>query len=124
MKVLGGKIDVKSEYGKGSTFVVELDFEWLPVASKVKDDNSSSSSLTIRNRSNKKYKVLCVDDNYINRKLLCKFITTDEVMSWCIDVHEAKNGQIALEKVLKGESDNHPFDLVLMDLTVSMVQEY
>lgn len=111
--MMGGTIEVQSELGKGSEFVVVFDF---PVVSE----------LTLENDTNEKkeekidlsgMKVLLVDDNDFNREI-ASIILTDEK----INVTEAVNGKEAFDKIQKSKKGD--FDLVLMDVQMPILNGY
>ena len=57
------------------------------------------------------YSILIVEDNKLNQQVILGFLAETRVN---IDV--ADNGLQALEKLVQGESNQQPYDLVLMDL--------
>ena len=55
-------------------------------------------------------KILIVDDNFINRKILLKFLEDKG------EVDIAVNGLEAMEAIKLGHSEGAPYDLVLLDI--------
>ena len=96
-ELMGGRLTVRSTVGKGSTFSVELE---LPLG--------DSSLSTERVSPPSGCRVLVVDDNPTNRKLLLAILR-----EWDCEVVVAGNGEDALEQVEgKGATG---FDLILSD---------
>jgi PAS domain S-box-containing protein len=108
-KLMGGSIGVKSSYGNGSTF-------WFSVSLKIADpqidrhqpaavssSSDSSSSCIVQNE--KPLSILIAEDDLVNQKLICKFLTK---MGHKPQV--ASNG----EDILKLFSCSQ-FDIIIMD---------
>ena len=102
VSLLGGKLQVESETGKGSSFYFNLDFEpalTTTVASPAPTTEKPAGDI-------RGIKILVVEDNEINATILKTFLK-----KWEVQVKEAGNGIHALEMV-----KYHRFDLILMDL--------
>ncbi len=111
VELKGGTINIISEYEKGTSVMVNLNFK-LPEPNKVQDDFSSSNS-GIYELQNKK--ILVVEDNPVNqlvmRSILKKWKNTGFEM--------ANNGFLGLEKLRQEH-----FDLILMDLQMPEMDGY
>ena len=104
---MGGSIDVKSEKGKGTTFIIHLGFNIL-------DENEyrylqNSSKENIENIDLTGRKVLLVEDHPINAEIAKKVLEKKNMV-----VFKAEDGQIGLDKFIS--SNEGFFDIILMDI--------
>ncbi|WP_432223027.1 ATP-binding protein [Flavobacterium sp. TMP13] len=100
VEVLGGKIKLKSEVDKGSSFTFSLKFEINFAAIAVKE------ALTYNAEVLKNKRILLIEDNKINQMITKKMLENKEMECIIID-----NGELAIE-TLKTEK----YDLILMDV--------
>ena len=103
VELMGGKIIVSSVFGKGSTFDV-----YIPQKLGNKE-NIVRETLSIEDKPVVDYtgkKVLVVDDNKLNIKVLRKAIA-----SFNFEIDECYDGLQALDKIA-----NNKYDLILMDI--------
>lgn len=107
--MMGGKINVQSQYGKGSIFMVAIP----QTIAEVEMPLTNTQALDLRRINDaliEKYKgmhILIVDDNKLNIKVARKAIAD---FGFIID--EALDGNECLEKIQNGEK----YDLILMDI--------
>ena len=107
--MMGGKINVQSQYGKGSIFIVTIP----QTIAEVEMPLTNTQALDLRRINDaliEKYKgmhILIVDDNKLNIKVARKAIAD---FGFIID--EALDGNECLEKIQNGEK----YDLILMDI--------
>lgn len=100
IELMNGKIYVKSEYGKGSKFTVEL----CQKIAKLNDENKVIE--VDKNKDFSKKKVLIVDDNKLNIKVAAR-----SLQDFDFEIDEAISGLECLEKVKTKD-----YDLILMDI--------
>ena len=115
VEMMGGKINVQSQFGKGSIFMIQVPQKISKVAPPVTEEellNTAKSLYTTKpkmeeviNIENKK--ILVVDDNKLNIKVARRAL---QDFNFIID--EASNGLECIEKI---ESGNN-YDLILMDI--------
>ena len=100
-RMMDGDVTVSSELGKGSTLTLQILAEaGVEQASIRKAEAAPSSVVRIGAR------VLIVDDNTVNRQVARLFLAP-----LGLELHEALNGQEALDRLAAGH-----FDLVLLDV--------
>jgi len=100
VELMGGELSVESVLNEGSTFFFTIELE-------------PSQHETAPNLSTAKDygRVLIVDDNYTNRKLLTQVFT-----QWQIDYAQAKSGTEALVALSTATTENTPFTTVIIDM--------
>lgn len=108
LNLMGGKIGLDSEVGKGSRFFFELEFDLaeleLTPPSKVENSTPSFKSLHL----------LMAEDNEVNSLVLGKIIK-----KWGYTFERAHNGQEAVEAVKNGK-----FDCILMDIQMPVMDGF
>ena len=110
LKLMDSKIEVKSKIQEGSEFYFRLKLaipEFKEREIKLKQINSTEKNL-------KGLRLLIVEDNAINIKVLEKFLS-----KWNLQIHTAMNGKIAVDKVIVED-----FDVILMDLQMPEMDGY
>ena len=95
-KLMNGYIKVKSQEGKGTSFIVSLKIQ----KSTIKEMRSETKNINLKDK-----KILIVDDNNINQMVISKFLDILKIQHKCLD-----SGFLALEENLK------EYDLVFMDI--------
>ena len=107
VQLMGGDIQVESEYGKGTTFTVTM--MQKVVTRETIDDNpinrEALKQVDMRMFESENFRVLVVDDNIINRKVVVKMM-----VDYKFTIHEAD----CAKKAIALASENK-YDLILMD---------
>lgn len=110
---MNGKIDVKSEFGKGSSFIVTLPYKEMELtsieASAGASEKSKNSKLAFD-----RFRLLVAEDNQMNQMLLHHILD-----QWHVDYEMMDDGEKVIAK-LKEEK----FDLVLMDIQMPVMDGY
>lgn len=120
MHILGGKIEVTSAPGKGSTFLITLPLQpqgvnFQPLAAKAKAPQAEIASPTSKKKAQKREAlILVIDDDAATRRAM-RYILEDEGYH----VGFAENGEAALLA-----AQREPPDLILMDIMMPNLDGY
>ncbi|MBN2174560.1 MAG: PAS domain S-box protein [Bacteroidales bacterium] len=109
--LLDGKINVESEIGKGSRFILELHFQTKKVQ---KEGSIMDENIEKKEEKDRKLKILLAEDNEANQFLIKAISKTK---NWEIDVVD--NGEQAVEKYRLSQ-----YDLILMDVQMPVMNGY
>jgi len=112
VRLMGGEITVRSELGKGSSFDFELPVE-VVAAAEVQSAQATRRVVGLE-PGQPLYRLLAVDDEEVNRKLLVKML-----VPLGFELREAVNGQQALETWERW--DPH---LIFMDMRMPVMNGY
>lgn len=121
VNLMNGTINVQSTFGEGSIFIVNLPQKISKITDiylEAKNYNFNQKSTFVENNENvevlsddisqeNKIKILIVDDNKLNVKVVFKLLTGQPYT-----IEECYSGQECLNKIKEG---NH-YDLILMDI--------
>ena len=119
--MLGGGLEVDSELGKGCTFTLRIptgeiegvalrDTAPAPVPELATGDKKKACPSKIDTR------ILVVDDNAVNRKLVSSILG-----KFGATVHCVNNGQLAVDEMTRPLASEETYDLVLMDIQMPVL---
>lgn len=107
----GGTIQVISELGKGTEFIIYIDFD------RAEETREKESQPELLNSNYQNKRVLLVEDNELNRE-----ITMEIMKESGLQVETAEDGEKALEMV-QNSSEGY-YDLILMDIQMPHMDGY
>ena len=121
VEMMGGKINVESQFGKGSIFMVQIPQKIKTLTKHIREEelirNEKIHQETARNtqntvvlNSNINYsnkKVMIVDDNALNIK-----VAKRALKDFNLNIVESMSGQECLDKI----KESNDYDLILMDI--------
>lgn len=123
-QMLGGDITATSEFGVGSTFVLEIATEPCPgttmltcqpetrdVIARTRPATETGPRLAGR--------ILLAEDVLANQKLIAFLL-----QKWGADVHVVDNGALAVNSALSAREAGSPYDLILMDIQMPEMDGY
>jgi signal transduction histidine kinase/ActR/RegA family two-component response regulator len=120
IEVLGGTLQVESEFGRGSTFCVRLPaargtslHPTLSARASAAEEQRAEPSLP------RGLRVLLAEDGPDNQKVLGFMLK-----KLGVDACTVQNGQLALEAALEAEALGDPFRVVLMDMQMPVLDGY
>jgi len=111
LELLGGKIRIESDKGKGATFFITIPYKPVNQES-IKNSTENNSKKIVKTKN--KYTVLIVEDEETNYLYINTFLNYYELN---LTILHAKHGQEAVEICKK----NQEIDLVLMDLKMPVM---
>ena len=108
IEMMGGKINVSSQFGVGSIFMVAIPQKISKISKpEGEQELSDTAKLAQSNFDLGQRRVLIVDDNNLNIK-----VATKALKDFNFDLDSCNSGQECLDKVASGEH----YDLILMDI--------
>ncbi|MEZ6114499.1 MAG: ATP-binding protein [Pirellulaceae bacterium] len=129
-EMLGGDIQVRSTPGRGSTFAVTIAARGLHDANALRDGQNTGNggnSVVVGSDAasppepaeSLDCRILLAEDGPDNQRLISFVLRKAGA-----EVTLADNGQIALEMALAAVADNRPFDVILMDMQMPVMDGY
>lgn len=110
--LMNGQLNVETQLGKGTKFFFSIPLPHVEKALPKPVEEVTKDLIVSRLVSGYKVKALVVDDNIYNRDILSQVLKEINV-----EVSEAENGQIALDKVLEED-----YDIVFMDMRMPVMR--
>ena len=118
VELMGGKINVESEFGKGSIFIVHIPQRIGSMTRPITDTQLINTSEIVKESRKKRvnYKtksILIVDDNKLNIKVARRSL--EQLSFKTID--ECYNGKECVDKI----KNNEKYDIILMDIMMPIM---
>ena len=110
VNMMGGKINVQSQYGEGSLFVVNIPQKINKMNAPINEEEVIQKKIEEIEQEAKVYgskKILIVDDNMLNIKVAERALKNFE-----FEIDEVTSGEECLQKIINGDE----YDLILMDI--------
>ena len=100
--MMGGSINVESQFGKGSLFVIQIPQKISKMSGVTNNITEEKEEVTFEHK-----KILIVDDNELNIK-----VAKRALKDFNFDIDEVLDGQSCIDKITSGNK----YDLILMDI--------
>ena len=120
---LQGSISVESELGKGSEFLVVLPSGPLDGVKMLEDPSAAAERMELESSDvqpamavNLDCRVLLAEDSADNQRLITLILKKAGA-----EVEVAENGEIAMEMAIRAANSERPFDLILMDMEMPVL---
>ena len=116
---------MRSEPGKGSAFSVTIDpgpldaVHMIPNAQEAQLDRRPARAAATPEKIVLHGRILLAEDGPDNQRLLCLLLTKAGA-----EVTAVENGQLAVEAALAARAAGKPFDVILMDMQMAVMDGY
>jgi signal transduction histidine kinase len=118
-KLLGGGLKVESQQNKGSTFTANIACHHTPAPEERSPAAASSAEKTASESRLENARILVAEDGADNLRLITFFLKKAGA-----EVHAAENGLQARDKALAARDAGEPFDAILMDMQMPVMDGY
>jgi Amt family ammonium transporter len=124
-EALGGNIEVRSEPGKGSTFRMTIDpgpldaMHMMHYAQEALLGRPPSATTATPDKIMLRGRILLAEDGLDNQRLISLLLRKAGA-----DVSVVENGQLAVEAALAAREVGEPFDVILMDMQMPVLDGY
>ncbi len=117
VEMMHGTIECRSVEGEGTVFTVMLPLPVSQSEEEIPHFNAIQPEVKLAvQKSDRGLRVLVVEDNDLNQNLLCRLLEMLEM-----EFDSAFNGKEALEKLESAWKENRPFELVLLDIQMPVM---
>ncbi len=122
---LGGDITVSSVPGAGSVFILSIPAglpegkDMNPARRESTEQPLHPSPTSAARRLSHPYRILMAEDGPDNQRLISFLLENAGAEVTLVD-----NGQLAVERTLEANAERHPYDLVLMDMQMPVMDGY
>ncbi len=113
VELMGGKINVSSQYGSGSIFMVTIPQKISKMNEELTNTQKLNLGINVKNVDCSNKSILVVDDNKLNIKVARRNI---EALGFK-NIDECYNGQECLDKIKNGNK----YDVILMDIMMPIM---
>ena len=124
-EVLGGEIEVRSNPGKGSVFTVTINpgpLDGIPMIQDVQEallDRPPTTTAMLPSKIDLHGHILLAEDGLDNQRLIGLILRKAGA-----DVTVVENGQFAVDAAMAAQAAGNPFDLILMDMQMPVMDGY
>ena len=109
VEMMGGRLEVESEYGVGSKFSFDLTFD---IVNEPADTPAHENILNDLEKPSFEGEILICEDNNMNQQVICEHLARVG-----LNTVVANNGKEGVDMVLSRINNNEkPFDLIFMDI--------